>query len=275
MSAPTLSEFSLVGKTCIVTGGARGLGKEFLTAFALSGANAACIDLSASDGESALSEVRTEVAAHFSKTGTTHSVPQLRAYACDVTQEDQVKETVRKVVVDFGGRVDVLVTAAGVVENFNVEEYPLERFKRVMDVNVNGTFLFTREVGAHMIANKTPGSIIMISSMSAKIVNRPQNQAAYNASKAAVSHLMKSMATEWAPYKIRVNALCPGYQFTSLLKNLLEKEGDMTGDWKRDTPMGRLGNPRELRGPVVFMASEASAFMTGHDLVVDGGYTAW
>ena len=78
---------------------------------------------------------------------------------------------------------------------------------------------------------------------------------------------MKSMATEWAPYKIRVNALCPGYQFTSLLKNLLEKEGDMTGDWKRDTPMGRLGNPRELRGPVVFMASEASAFMTGHDLV--------
>ena len=78
---------------------------------------------------------------------------------------------------------------------------------------------------------------------------------------------MKSMATEWAPHKIRVNALCPGYQFTPLLKNLLEKEGDMTGDWKRDTPMGRLGDPKELRGPVVFMASDASAFMTGHDLV--------
>lgn len=78
---------------------------------------------------------------------------------------------------------------------------------------------------------------------------------------------MKSMATEWAPHKIRVNALCPGYQFTPLLKSILEKEGDMTGDWKRDTPMGRLGDPKELRGPVVFMASEASAFMTGHDLV--------
>ncbi|KAF8472786.1 short-chain dehydrogenase/reductase-like protein SDR [Kalaharituber pfeilii] len=274
-SAPTLPEFSLVGKTCVVTGAARGLGREFLTAFSLSGAKGACIDLNLEEGENAINGIRTEVAAHFAKSGATMGVPELRAYQCDVTQEGQVKRTWEALVQDFGGKVDVLVTAAGVVENIKAEDYPLDRWKWLMDVNVNGTFLFAREAGRHMIANKTPGSIIMISSMSALIVNRPQLQSAYNTSKAAVSQLMKCMAVEWAPYNIRVNALCPGYQLTPLLKSILAKEGDLSQEWKDLTPMGRLGDPKELRGPIVFMASDASSFMTGHDLTVDGGYTVW
>jgi NAD(P)-dependent dehydrogenase (short-subunit alcohol dehydrogenase family) len=130
-----------------------------------------------------------------------------------------------------------------------------------------------------MIKQATGGSLVLIGSMSAHIVNKPQPQCSYNASKAAVNHLARSLACEWAPYKIRVNTVSPGYMATDLTKQVIAERGAegaaMTAVWEGNTPMGRMGLPHELQGAVVYLASEASSFVTGSDLVVDGGYLAW
>lgn len=174
----TLSSFSLEGKTCLVTGAARGLGKEFLTAFALSGARGACVDLSLQAGQSSVKHI----AEHVSSQSSTPSpyTPDLRAYACDVTSEEQVQETWESVVKDFG-QVDVVVTAAGIVENFEAENYEFSRWQKMFDINVNGSFLFAKEAGKYWIDNQMKGNLILVSSMSSIICVRPQKQAAYNA----------------------------------------------------------------------------------------------
>jgi len=268
----TLPSFSLEGKTCVVTGAARGLGKEFLTAFALSGARGACIDLSLESGNNSLKHITEHIT---SKPSTASYKPELRAYACDVTSEAQVKDTWGAIVKDFG-QVDVLVTAAGIVDNVEGENYAFARWQKMFDINVNGSFLFAREAGKYWIEEKKKGNVILVSSMSAHICVRPQKQAAYNASKAAVSLMGKSLATEWAPKGIRVNSLCPGYMKTDLIIDLLAKEGTYIEDnWVKDIPMGRLAHPSELQGTIVWMASDASSYLTGSDIVVDGGYTCW
>ncbi|KAM3071753.1 hypothetical protein ACMFMG_009620 [Clarireedia jacksonii] len=186
----TLPSFSLEGKTCVVTGAGRGIGKECLTAFALSGARGACVDLSVPAGERSINHIIS----HIQTTNPSYA-PDLRSYACDVVSEQQVQETWAKIIKDFG-HVDVVVTAAGIVANYEAENYPLDRWKHMMDVNLNGTFLFAREAGKYWIEQKAKGSLILISSMSAHICVRPQKQAAYNASKGAVSMMGKSLATE-------------------------------------------------------------------------------
>lgn len=174
----TLPSFSLEGKTCVVTGAARGIGKELLTAFALSGARGACIDLSLQKGTDSINQITEHVSARPTTPSSYKS--ELRAYACDVTAEEQVQQTWQSIVKDFG-QVDVVVTAAGIVENFEGENYPLDRWKRMMDINVNGSFLFAREAGKYWIEQKIKGNLILVSSMSAMICVRPQKQAAYNA----------------------------------------------------------------------------------------------
>lgn len=188
----TLPAFSLEGKTCLVTGAARGLGKEFLTAFALSGARGACIDLSLEGGKDSIAHITKHIATR--DTPSSYK-PDLRAYSCDVTNEAQVQDTWEAVVKDFG-KVDVVVTAAGIVENFEGENYKYDRWKKMIDVNLNGSFLFAREAGKYWIENQLKGNLILVSSMSSKICVRPQKQAAYNASKAAVSLMGRSLATE-------------------------------------------------------------------------------
>lgn len=130
-----------------------------------------------------------------------------------------------------------------------------------------------------MIKQASGGSLILIGSMSAHIVNKPQPQCSYNASKAAVIHLAKSLACEWAPHKIRVNTVSPGYMATDLTKQVIADRGAegaaMKAAWEESTPMARMGLPHELQGAIVYLASEASSFVTGSDLVVDGGYLAW
>lgn len=170
----TLPAFSLEGKTCVVTGAGRGLGKEFLTAFALSGANGACIDQSLENGEASIKHITEHVESAASLT------PELRAYSCDVRSECQVQDTWASIVKDFG-KVDVVVAAAGIVENFETEKYSYDRWKKMIDVNLNGSFLFAREAGKHWLDHNMKGNLILISSMSAKICVRPQKQAAYNA----------------------------------------------------------------------------------------------
>ncbi|KAJ8067866.1 hypothetical protein OCU04_003455 [Sclerotinia nivalis] len=266
----TLPSFSLEGKTCVVTGAGRGIGKECLTAFALSGARGACVDLSHSIGERSIDHIKSSI-----ETSNPSYKPDLRPYGCDVASEKAVQETWAKIIEDFG-HVDVVVTAAGIVENYEAERYPFDKWKRMMDINLNGSFLFAREAGKYWIEKKSKGSLILISSMSSMICVKPQKQAAYNASKGAVSMLGKSLATEWGPYGIRVNNLCPGYVKTDLIIDLLEKEGKhIEENWVKDIPMGRLSHPSELQGTLVYMASDASSYLNGCDLVVDGGYTCY
>ena len=159
----------------MVTGAGRGLGKEFLTAFALSGARGACVDMSLEGGKDSIEHIKEHISHQFPD-----GSPDLRAYACDVTSEKLVKGTWSSIIRDFGN-VDVVVTAAGIVENFEAENYPYDNWSNVMDVNLNGSFLFAREAGKYWIDNKRNGNLILVSSMSSMICVRPQKQAAYNA----------------------------------------------------------------------------------------------
>jgi NAD(P)-dependent dehydrogenase (short-subunit alcohol dehydrogenase family) len=277
----------LEDKTCVVTGAARGLGKEFLTAFALSGARGACVDLSQKAAENSIAHI----AEHVKQVQPDLPPPELKAYECNAMLESDVVSTFDSIVSDFG-KIDVLVTAAGIVDNVEAENYDFPRWRRMMDINLDGSFLFAREAGKHMLAHNIKGSIILIASMSATICVRPQKQAAYNASKGGVQMLAKSLATEWGSQGIRVNSLSPGYMRTDLIKGLLEREGEeLVASWVKDIPMGRMAEPHELQGTIVWMASDASSYLNGSDVVyvvsglllsvadvlqiVDGGYTAW
>lgn len=138
----------------------------------------------------------------------------------------------------------------------------------MMDINIDGSWLFAREAGRHMLENQIAGSIILIGSMSATICVRPQKQAAYNASKGAIQMLSKSLATEWGPSGIRVNSLSPGFMHTDLVKDLLAREGKtVVNNWTDNVPMRRMGRPSELQGTVVWMASDASSYLNGSDIV--------
>ena len=208
--------------------------------------SSACVDLTLEGGQASIDSIT----AHVSET-TGQKPAELRPYACNATLESDVKQTFSQIVSDFG-KVDVLVTAAGIVDNVEAENYDFPRWRKMMDVNVDGSWLFAREAGRHMIQQQIRGSIILIASMSATICVRPQKQAAYNASKGAVQMLSKSLATEWGPKGIRVNSLSPGYMHTDLIKELLEKEGKEKADaWVKDIPLGRMGHPSELQGTIV------------------------
>lgn len=198
--------------------------------------------------------------------------PKLHAYECDTSSETGVQSTWDKIVQEFG-KVDILVTNAGITGGAPAEDYPYEDFKRMIDVNLTGTFLFARTAGKWWIDNKVDGRILVVSSMSGSIVNRPQKQSAYNASKAASAQLMKSLASEWAPYGIRVNALSPGYIQTEA--NEGQEMERLSKEWIKDIPMARIAKPEEFRGAAVWLVSDASSYVTGSEIIVDGGYTIW
>jgi NAD(P)-dependent dehydrogenase (short-subunit alcohol dehydrogenase family) len=163
------------------------MGKEALTAFALSGARGACVDLSIEAGIKSIAHIKEYIS---SESSASSYLPDLRAYSCDVTSESQVQETWRQILKDFG-RVDVVLTSAGIVENFEAENYPYDRWKKMMDINLNGSFLFAREAGKYWIERGIKGNLILVSSMSASICVRPQKQAAYNAVNPRISSLLQ------------------------------------------------------------------------------------
>lgn len=253
-----LDKFDISGKNAIVTGAGRGLGKEMATSLAEAGAN---IVVAEKDGEMA-----EKSAQEIGEMGTTAFSIQT-----DVTEEDQVKSMIWEAENRLG-EIDILVNNAGVVNNAPAEEMTLEEWEKVVNVNMTGVFLCSKHVGKHMIENGG-GNIINISSMSALVVNVPQPQISYNSSKAGVIMITKSLASEWAEHGIRVNAIAPGYMRTDLVDEVLEEDPEMEETWISNTPMGRLGRPEELGGVVVFLASEASSYMTGEVVVFDGGYT--
>lgn len=252
-----MDAFSLTGKTAVVTGGSRGLGRAFSVALASAGAQIVVV---ARDAEqSAITAEMVEA------TGQ-----PCRVVLADVTTPG-TPEHVLAESIDAFGTVDVLVNNAGTCIGRPALEVTDDEWRRVMSLNLDALWKMSQVVGGHMVAQRS-GTIINIGSMSGLIVNRPQVHAPYNTSKAAVHHLTKALAAEWAPFGVRVNALAPGYIRTDLSPVDAPR---FQRHWIEDAPMQRPGEPVELGGAIVFLASEASSFVTGSILVADGGYTLY
>lgn len=194
-------------------------------------------------------------------------------YKVDVRDGGAIIEAVNAVVENYGAP-DVLINSAGIADsNIKAEDYDHAMFRRLIDINLNGSFLVAQAVGKAMIAAEKKGSIVFIASMSGLIVNYPQEQSCYNASKAGVLHLGKSLAAEWAKYNIRVNSICPGYMDTALNRvPALEAQKKI---WTSMTPQGRLGSIDDLNGLAIYLSSDASEFTTGSAILADGGYSCW
>ena len=199
-------------------------------------------------------------------------LPKVTGHFADVSKPDSVNKCIAEIL-EKHGKIDSLVTSAGFTENFDAISYPHDRIQKLWGVNVDGTYLFAVGVAKHLMERKSPGSIVMIGSMSGAVVNVPQPQAPYNASKAAVRQLAASLAVEWAPSHIRVNCISPGYMLTALTKKILDDNPALKQKWTSLIPTGEMGNPEDLMGAVTFLASDASRYVTGADLRVDGGYT--
>lgn len=250
----------LDGKAAFVTGGARGIGKSVATAFCEAGADVVIVDIDIAEAQKVADILRESTGSNT------------MAIQADVTNPGQVDSMI-KTIVDRYGKLDVALCNAGICMNIPAEEMTYDEWKKVIDINLTGVFLTAQAAGKQMLKQETGGSIINTASMSAHIVNVPQPQCSYNASKAAVVQLTKSLAVEWAKKKVRVNSISPGYIATELtlnsptLKPLIEQ-------WNHMAPMGRMGKPEELQAICVYLAGDTSPFTTGSDFVIDGAFTA-
>jgi NAD(P)-dependent dehydrogenase (short-subunit alcohol dehydrogenase family) len=250
-----LDRFSLAGKVSVLTGAKRGIGRALATALAEAGSDVVLLIRGVEGAAEAVRELES--------LGV-----RATAIEADVTQADDVRKAVEEVLNRFD-RVDVLINNAGTCIHRASLDVTQQEWRHVMDVNVDGVWNCAQAFGRVMVAQRS-GVIINIGSISALIVNRPQWQPGYNASKAAVHQLTRSLAAEWAPYGVRVNALSPGYIKTEMAP---VDEPQFRRHWIEDAPMRRYGMPEELGPSAVFLASDASSFMTGEVLVVDGGYS--
>jgi NAD(P)-dependent dehydrogenase (short-subunit alcohol dehydrogenase family) len=250
-----LDTFSLAGRISVVTGANRGIGRALAGALAEAGSDVVLLVRDAAAAEPVTAELRD-------------AGVRADAVVADVTHPAEVSAAVEEIVQTYG-RIDVLVNNAGFCVHRAALEVTPEEWRSVMDVNVDGVWNCAQAFGRQMVSQSS-GSIVNIGSISGQIVNRPQWQPGYNASKAAVHQLTKSLAAEWAPHGVRVNALAPGYIKTEMAP---VDEPRFRRHWIEDAPMQRYALPEELGPSVVFLASAASAFVTGEVLVIDGGYT--
>jgi NAD(P)-dependent dehydrogenase (short-subunit alcohol dehydrogenase family) len=253
----TTSPFDLTGRTALVTGGNRGLGRAFALGLAAAGARVAI---------SGRHEAANAEAVDAGRAAGHELVP----ITADITDDAQVQAMIDQTLTAFDGVLDVLVNNAGVCYHAPATEVTDEQWSDVFDLNVRALWK-TSLAAAVSMRERRSGSIINVGSISALIVNRPQWQPAYNASKAAVHQLTKSLAVEWAPYGIRVNALAPGYVKTEMAP---VDEPQFRRHWIEDAPQQRYALPEEIAPSVVYLASDAASFVTGSVLVADGGYTA-
>jgi NAD(P)-dependent dehydrogenase (short-subunit alcohol dehydrogenase family) len=255
-----LDKFKLTGKIAVVTGAARGIGLATVEALAEAGATVVLTDMNPELLAAATEALKAKG----------HNVD---SEVLDVTDVQSV-ERVRDAILARHGRVDVLVNNAGIaISNHPAETMSDAVWNKVIDVNLNGVFWCCRAFGKHML-ERGAGSIINVGSMSGFIVNRPQEQANYNASKAAVHHLTKSLAAEWGARGVRVNSVAPTYIDTEMNKYVYE-DAEMYRHWVGGTPMNRLGRTDEVASVILFLASDAASLMTGSIVLADGGYVCW
>lgn len=249
------SIFGLAGKTALVTGGRVGIGQTAAAALAKAGAEV--VILGKTDSAETVRMIEAEGGRAYSITA-------------NVTDEEAV-ERAMDFIMERSGHIDIVFNNAGICIHKDTLEATIEEWREVIDVNLTGEYIVARAAGRRMIENGTKGSIINMASMSGTIVNIPQWQASYNASKAGVMHMTKSLAIEWAKYGIRVNSLSPGYIGTPMSADTPQELKDA---WMPLIPYHRMGKPEELIPALLYLACDAAGYTTGSDVIVDGGYVS-
>ncbi|KAI5778875.1 short chain dehydrogenase/oxidoreductase-like protein [Geopyxis carbonaria] len=261
--ANNLRDFDLTGKVIVVTGGGRGLGYTQAEALLDAGATVYALDiLDAPIPEFTACAEKHHGRLHYSK--------------LDVRDEAAVRSTIHTIA-STNNRLDGLIAAAGILEEVDALKYSSAQFSKILDINVTGVFLSAQACAAEMIrlGNPSGGTICLIASISATIANRGLRMTAYNTSKAAVQQMGRNLASEWGVHNIRVNTLSPGYIMTQMVEKLFETFPERDAEWSAQNMLGRISRPEEYRGVAVFLMSDASTFMTGSDIIVDGGHCAW
>ncbi|WHH60222.1 SDR family NAD(P)-dependent oxidoreductase [Petroclostridium sp. X23] len=250
--------FSLHSMTAIVTGGAQGLGKSICEGLAYFGAKVAVVDLNKENAKKTADEICRQGGSAI-------------AIGCDVSNGLQVKEAVDQAIRKLD-KVDILVANAGIGDRNAAEDMTVEQWDKVIDINLKGVWLFNQEVGKHLIKRGEGGCIINMSSITG-IVGIKTGNANYSAAKGGVAALTRTLAVEWGQYHIRVNAIAPAQVKTPLVNKLIESKADINEYFLNRIPLGRLGEPIDIAGAAVFLASPAASWITGHLLAVDGGNT--
>jgi len=251
--------FGLAGSTAVVTGAARGLGRAAAVGLAAFGADVAAIDLSAEGCAACVAEIES-------------LGRQAAAYACDVADYEAVRGTVRQVHRRFG-RLDILVNIAGITARIPTVDIPPDQVRRLTEVNYYGTFWMCKEAGRIMLAQGA-GSIVNMSALGGGLVGTGRGNAAYSATKGAIAALTRELACEWGAAGVRVNAVAPCWFQTDMNATSIFANSSFMEQVMTKLPMRRIGQPRELVGPIVFLASRASSMITGLVLPVDGGAAA-
>ena len=257
--------FRLDGKVAIVTGGSQGIGLSIARGFAYSGAKVSICDLNIEEATKQTELINKELNGNY-------CIP----IQTNVTKEEDIVNMIDKTVKEFGS-LNIAFNNAGMVisgDDNNTEKVSEQDYDKQMDLNVKAVFRCCQKEGEYMINNKIEnGKIINTASMSSFVVNHPQKQTVYNLSKAAVVQMTRSLAVEWAQYGIYVNCISPGYTLTPLLKQ--PELADMRELFAKGTPLKRCAEPDELIGGALYLASDASSFTTGIELVMSGGYDLW
>ncbi len=257
LNAPQL--FDLTGRVALVTGAGSGIGQRIAVGLAQCGADIACLDRREDDG---LQDTLAQIAAAGRKG---------LALQADVTSKAMLQEAVARTEAELGA-LRIAVNSAGIANANPCEDMEEDQYQTLMDINMKGVFFSCQEEARAMLRHGA-GSIINIASMSGVIVNRGLEQVHYNSSKAGVIHMTKSMAMEWVQRGIRVNSISPGYTATPM--NTRPEMVHQTKEFEAQTPMGRMASVNEMVGPAIFLASDASSYCTGVDLLVDGGFCCW
>ena len=250
-----LDRFRLDGKRAFVTGSSKGIGKGYAKALLEAGADVAIMARNVEE----LEKTAHELSAIGGK------VLPIR---CDVADPEQIENMLDTVEKEFG-KIDIAVNNAGICINKNTDIMTLEEWKYVLDVNLTGVFVASKGAAMRMIKAGNGGSIINTCSMAAHIIPEPQYHCAYSASKAGLLHLTRSFAAEWAPHNIRVNSISPGYTVTELTSDVIQPH------WYERVPMHKVASPEDMAGALIYLASDASAYTTGADILIDGGFCCW